>query len=280
VTVGTDGSRWGEAALRWAARHAWERGSELLVVSGEDAPSTRRITCDFPLLTVRIRATAEAPVAALVEASRESELLVLGCRGNRRRHLGLGSLVLPAVGAAECDTVVVRGADNAVDGRHRRVTAMISGGDEDASVVAHAADIALDRRCELRVLHAEPDPLTHHPISPERDSRAVLAAAEAHVGTLARRPVTVIEMVRAYAHEAVAACTDSDLLVVGRGASGAVTKTALHHAPCPVMVVHTVGVSPSPSTPGIGLATWSPCLPWPRGDRAPVHLERTTTGGF
>ncbi|EWM10164.1 universal stress protein, partial [Kutzneria sp. 744] len=120
VTVGTDGSRWGEAALRWAARHAWNRGDELLVLRGTSGRPTRPITRDFPLLPVRIRTVGGAPLSAFTEASRESVLLVLGCRGDRHRHLGLGALVLPTVLAAHCDTVVVRGTDHAVDGRHHR----------------------------------------------------------------------------------------------------------------------------------------------------------------
>lgn len=273
MTVGTDGSRWGEAALRWAARHAWDRGDELLVLLGANGRPTRPITRYFPLLPMRVRATDDAPLAAFTEAGRESALLVLGCRGERHRHLGLGALVLPTVFAAECDTVVVRGTDHAVDGRHRRVTAMVGGSPDDIVVIARAADTALTLRADLLVLHAKPGPLTHHAISPDQDPDAVLAAAEVAVATLARQPATTIELVRSHPHEAVADRTDTDLLVVGRGGSGAVTRSALHLAPCPVMVVHDA-VRPNAARSG-RTAAWSPCLPWPRDDRETVHLERT-----
>ena len=273
VTVGTDGSRWGEAALRWAARHAWNRGDELLVLRGVSGRPTRPITRDFPLLPMRIRVIDDAPLAAFTEASRESELLVLGCRGNRHRHLGLGELVLPTVFAAQCDVVVVRGADQAVDGQHHRVTAMVGGAPDDAVVIAHAAEVALVAHADLFVLHAKAGPLTHHQVSPGQDPGAVLAAAETAVVRLPRRPDTAIEVVRSYPHEAIAERVDTDLLVVGRGGSGAVTRSALHLAPCPVMVVHGVA-GPGRSARGDRLSTWSPCLPWPRDGR----LEHATGG--
>jgi nucleotide-binding universal stress UspA family protein len=274
VAVGTDGSRWGEAALRWAARHAWRRGDELLVLRGSGGPPTRPITRDYPLLPMRVRATGDNPTAALLAASRESALLVLGCRGDRHRHLGLGAHVLPTVLTAECDTVVVRGADNAVDGRNGRVTAMV-GGPDDARVVTRAADVALTLHADLLVVHARPDPLTHQPVSPARDPDEVLAAAEAAVADLVRRPATTTELIRSYPHEVVAARVDSDLLVVGRGGSGAVTRTALHLAPCPVLVVRDAA-TPRRAAHSGRFATWSPCLPWPRGTTESVHLERST----
>lgn len=278
VSVGTDGTRWGEAALHWAARHAWNRGDDLLVLRGTRGRPTRPITREFPLLPVRIRLTDDSPLVAFTAASRESELLVLGCRGDRHRHLGLGDLVLPTVAAAECDTVVVRGADQAVDGRRRRVAAMVSGSPDDVVILSHAADTALTLRAELLVLHARPDPLTHHPVAPGQDPEAVLTVAEKTIAGLGRRPPTTIELVRTHPHEVVAARGDSDLLVVGRGRSGAVMRTALHLAPCPVMIVHD-NTRPRGAVRTGRLATWTPCLPWPRDDRLSVHLERTPRGG-
>lgn len=278
MTVGTDGSRWGETALHWAARHAWNRGDELLVLRGTHGGTTRPIARDFPLLPVRIRTTDDNPLAVFTETSRESELLVLGCRGERHRHPGLGDLVVPVVLGAHCDIVIVRGADDAVDGRRGRVTAMVGGSPDDPMVVAHAAETALALRADLMVLHAVPDPLTHHPVSRQHDTDEILVAAEKLVAGLARHPATFIELVRAHPHEVVASRTDTDLLVVGRGRTGAVMRSALHLAPCPVMVVH------DPTPPGRAarsghLATWTPCLPWPRDNRSTVPLERTTTGG-
>jgi nucleotide-binding universal stress UspA family protein len=239
---------------------------ELVVLRGGDSPAVRQVTREFPLLPLRIHATDGPPLPVLTEAGKNSELLVLGCRGHRHHHLGLGTLVLPTIVRAECDTVVLRGADDAVNGQHRRVTAMIGGDADDAFVLVPAAGIALAHRAELRVWHATPPPFTHHEVSTEQDPSAVVAAAEARVASLPRRPATTIELVRAYPHEVVAGCTDSDLLVVGRGRSGAVTRTALHLAPCPVMVVSDVEARLSPAEPTARRATWSPCLPWPRDE--------------
>jgi len=279
VTVGTDGSRWGETALRWAARHAWNRGDELLVLRGVHGGSTRPLTRDFPLLPVRIRITGDNPLAALTEAGRESELLVLGCRGDRHRYPGLGDLVVPTVQGAHCDIVVVRGSDDAVDGRRHLVTALVGGSPDDPVVLARAADTALILRADLMVLHAVPDPLTHNPISTQRQPDEILIAAEKVMAGLGRYPPTSIELVRSHPHEVIATRTDSDLLVVGRGRSGAVMRSALHLAPCPVLVVHDPGPHGT-TTRGNRRATWTPCLPWPRDARSTVPLRQTTAGSI
>jgi nucleotide-binding universal stress UspA family protein len=67
------------------------------------------------------------------------------------------------------------------------------------------------------------------------DHGHVLARATAALGAFAHRAV----LVHARPHEAIARCTDSDLIVVGsRETPGSVTTAALHHAPCPVLLVH------------------------------------------
>ncbi|MET9230100.1 universal stress protein [Lentzea sp. NPDC003310] len=123
---------------------------------------------------------------------------------------------------AHCDMVVVRGTPAAVDSRHRLVTALVSGGPGDGRVLRHAADFARLRGARLRVLHA-----TSSGEAPDH----VLARASAVLGSFAHRTV----LVQAEPHEAVARCTDSDLVVVGSGS--VFTTAALHHAPCPVLVV-------------------------------------------
>ncbi len=264
VTVGTDGSYWGETALQWAARHAWLRDVELVVLRANDSTALRQITRGLPLLPLRVRDVADAPLAALAHASAASALLVVGCRGQGRRTLGLGKLVLPVVRASRCSTLVVRGAPDAVHGKHHRVTAMVGWAD-DVAVVRHAANMALTRGAELRITHADPLPVTAHPAPYEHDPDAVLAAARAQLAVLDRQLSTVVEVVRAQPHEVVATCTDSDLIVVGAGSrtTGCVTKAALYHAPCPVMIAQGLPVTTEQPT-ALGRATWSPCLPWPR----------------
>ncbi|USX54484.1 universal stress protein [Lentzea sp. HUAS12] len=182
--------------------------------------------------------------AALVEAEVEvhgpgddfqAQLVVLGHRGRSGSALGLGGHVLPVVCGVDCDAVVVRGTQAARRGLHGRVTALVSGGPDDAAVLARAADFASVHHAALRVLHAAPLPLLRDDL--DEDHSWVL---ERSTALLAGRPHTAV-LVRRHPHEAISRCSDSDLIVVGPGETrtcGAVTRAALHHAPCPVLVVH------------------------------------------
>jgi hypothetical protein len=69
-----------------------------------------------------------------------------------------------------------------------------------------------------------------------------------HAGDLVRQLAPDLTpsllLVRSQPHEAVRTCTRSDLLIIGPGNQpdrlSAVTSTALHMAPCPVLVVKPV----------------------------------------
>jgi nucleotide-binding universal stress UspA family protein len=130
-----------------------------------------------------------------------------------------------------------------VHGDNRRVTALISGGGEDDLVIARAAAMALDHRAKLRVVHALPMPMTRDALA--ADHQFVLDHAARLLEKLDRRPAHTVVLLHGQPHEAVARCTDSDMVVVGAGDQpartgrcGSVTRTALHQAPCPVLVVH------------------------------------------
>ena len=246
VTVGVDGSYWGGMALDWAARHAWLRGADLRVLRAADPPPadvpadlglshTRR---RYPLLPITCQPTGATPVTDLTTASADSSLLVLGCHGHRR--IGLGELIIPTLMGARCDVLVVRGAPAAVRGQHRTVTAMISGKANDAAVLCRAAEFAAAYRSRLRVVHAATDVL-RSPCPPDE----VLHLAELQLKTLDTAVRATFSLLRALPHEALTHTDDTDLIVLHRGEShrhtnapGPVTKTALYHAPSPVLVVH------------------------------------------
>ncbi|MEU3645285.1 universal stress protein [Lentzea sp. NPDC034063] len=203
VVIIQDGARRDDSVLRWAAAHAQLLGTGLEI---------RRPQDDF-----------------------RAQLVVVGYRGPGSSALGLGSHVLPLLATTRCDTVIVRGTPAAVDAQHRHVTALVSGGPGDGRVVRHAADFARRRAAALRVLHAAPQSPVQSSI--DTDHTYVLARAAAALDGFPHHAV----MVHAQPHEAIARCTDTDLIVVGSGdahESGTVTKAALHHAPCPVLVVH------------------------------------------
>lgn len=182
--------------------------------------------------------------AALVEASVEvhcpaddfeAQLVVVGYQGPTGSVLGLGAHVLPVVCGAGHDAVVVRGTAAARRGLHGRVTALVSGGPDDARVLAGAMNFARVHRSMLRVLHAAPLPAVRPDL--DEDHSWVLERA---TDLLAGFPHTAV-LVRRQPHEAISRCADTDLIVVGPGETqrcGAVTRAALHHARCPVLVVH------------------------------------------
>ncbi|HWO68708.1 MAG TPA: universal stress protein, partial [Umezawaea sp.] len=171
-----------------------------------------------------------------------------GYRGHSASSFSLGENVLPLVCRATCDTVVVRGRAASVHRDNRRVTALINGGEDDDLVLKRAAAIALDHRASLFVVHAQPIPMTRDALA--ADHQFVLDHAARRLEKLDRRPPHTVVLLHGQPHEAVAHCTDSDLLVVGAGDQvlrsgrcGATTRTALHQAPCPVMVVHRPNVA-------------------------------------
>jgi nucleotide-binding universal stress UspA family protein len=166
VTVGTDGSYWGHLALGWAVRHAHRAGLELDVYEADrrfepipaDLPAdigTGSALRSYPMLPVRIRSSGNDPGAALLAAANETGLLVLGCRGQHKCHLGVGHHALSLAQTAPCDVVVVRGRPQAVHGEFRKVTAWV-GADEDDAVVSRAREYARATRSVLEIVRQEP----------------------------------------------------------------------------------------------------------------------------
>jgi nucleotide-binding universal stress UspA family protein len=136
IVVGMDGSEQAARALRWATDEARVHGARLVViaawreplpidaagmgvvppdVSDEIEQGTRRMLsgqlggADVTGVEVEHRVIEEDPVAALLEASEDADLLVLGAR----EHGGLTSLLVGSVSdslvhRAKCPVVVVR----------------------------------------------------------------------------------------------------------------------------------------------------------------------------
>jgi nucleotide-binding universal stress UspA family protein len=242
VAIGTDGSTWGDAALEWALRHAWLMNAGLRVYSAKTSDETeiaRRLDV-YRWLHASVTACEDSPEHTLLGASAHTDLLVLGHHGHRTRQtLGVGHLVLPVVSGAGCDTVVVRGEPRAVRGEHGWITAAV-GGRHDEAVIRRATDIATRYRDGLRLVHAWP-PAGPRSVSTDAEPDDVLERARDMVGKFMPTLTPSLQLLRAQPHEAVETCVRSDLLVMGAGSEpgtlSPVTRTALHLAPCPVMVV-------------------------------------------
>ncbi|TCO61974.1 universal stress protein [Actinocrispum wychmicini] len=240
VTVGTDGSEWGDVALDWALRHASTLKATIHVYAAEcagDQTIARRLHA-YRWLHATVTASPDSPVQALVAASAHSDLLVLGYRGHHHGPFGLGRSITPILTGTHCDTVVVRGEIRAVRREYGWVTAAI-GGAHDPLVLQRAAQAATRSRSRLRLVHAVPLPAARHV---ETDDPAkVLERAADMVRGLAPDITPSLLLTRSQPHEAIRATTRSDLLVIGPGNQNnrlsMVASTALHLAPCPVLVV-------------------------------------------
>lgn len=204
VVVLDDGSPHHEQVVRWATAHAALLGAPL-----ERHRPTRDEVHDLMLLSAR------------------AQVLVVGHRGAGGPQLGLSRLVVPLARHAACDVVVVRGTPAALRGDHHRITALVTGDDQDDLALIRAADLARRTGAALRVLHATPTlPVrVDQPDVPVRHADAVLRGVR-HTSVLARM----------HPHEAIARYADTDLLVLAD--RGPVARTALHHARCPVLIAH------------------------------------------
>jgi nucleotide-binding universal stress UspA family protein len=133
IVAGIDGSPSSLAALEWAARQAHLTGSALVVVAAWHLPGTyaaagitddydpaaeMQTVLDHSLHTIQhhhrtLRATGQViegyPGPALVDASRDADLLVVGSRGHGEfADILLGSVGLHCATHAHCPVLVYR----------------------------------------------------------------------------------------------------------------------------------------------------------------------------
>lgn len=282
VVVGYDGSDGSERALLWAADEARLRGLTLDVITVWDEP-----TVDVGMgaggvvdpslaevleqraqetaaqggalagdIEVRSHAVPGPAAAALVERSREADLLVTGSHSKRGvAEILLGSTSAQVATHAACPTIVVRpkAATN------QRVAVAIDGSPEGGRALDFAFDEASRRGWTLRVIHAwdvhvvgfDVDDSTYPAggILDEVKDAETRLSSEVLSGHRDRYPDVTIEVhvARGHADRVVLdASGDCDLLVVGsRGHGGfaslllgSVSHRVLHHADCSVAVVH------------------------------------------
>ncbi|MFI9811268.1 universal stress protein [Saccharothrix variisporea] len=274
VTVGVDGSESALEAVRWAVEEARTRGERLRLVHAEtplfDAPDldrkvrarlndqawqvlreAARVAGDGePELHVEVGAAAEV----LVAESTRAGVLVLGTRGlGGFGALAVGSTAIAVTAHASCPVVVVRGEKPARPGP---VVVGVHGGPHSVPVLAHAFEEAAARGVGVVAVH------TWHPVVGDVVALSAgvdLAEYDAlHGGRLARLlspwrtryrdvPVEVVVGRGSASVALLERAEDAALVVVGgRGHNsltglllGSTSHALLHHAPCPVMVVHT-----------------------------------------
>jgi len=166
IVVGVDGTTTALRAVAWAAREARLRQRPLRLVHAApylgtpddpDDPTAGRAAAVLararsvahqiaPELTTDVAVLPDPPVAALVDASADAELVVIGMIAGTGAEIVLGSVPLDVTTAAHCPITVVRGesaTDHVAKGDRGRPAPVLLG-IESVGADAAAVTVAFD----------------------------------------------------------------------------------------------------------------------------------------
>ncbi|MEO5983319.1 MAG: universal stress protein [Pedococcus sp.] len=298
IVVGIDLSDTSDLALEWAAQEAERRSCDLTVVHTYSLPTypaaragvpggtvvtelddsvresavastthaAERIQAAHPGLEVSVQTAAGSPGEALVRASREAGLVVVGSRGlGAFRGLLMGSVSTHVCAQSHCPVVVVHESPSR-SLPDARVVVGVDGTRTSAAALAFAFEQAASRDVGLTVVHTWQLDATEGASASMawsvdweqagEQERSVVAEAVAGFGEQyptvdVRRDVAPGHPVEELERQSENAC----LLVVGtrgRGVvsgwvKGSVSQAVVRAAHCPVAVVHPA--EPDPSVP-------------------------------
>ncbi|WP_329361763.1 universal stress protein [Streptomyces sp. NBC_00669] len=276
VAVGTDGSEHAATAVLWAASEAACRGRPLTVVYAVGNDQTRwfgpggerllleegdrclqatvgLVSSRSPELSVETVLSRGDPAESVLEAAGADGTAVVGSRGlGGFSGLLLGSVSLRAAARAQGPLVVVREIAEPETG----VVAAAVRDDGDRDALRFAARTALAHGATLRVVSAWMFLEGVGSMVPLVDDVGAIAADEAAATRRTVRPIRQefpdLEITeetvrtRSVGGALVAVSEQADLLVMGarrpahafRTPFGGVTHAVLHHARCPVAVIH------------------------------------------
>jgi nucleotide-binding universal stress UspA family protein len=270
IVVGYDGSAGSGEALRWAAREAWARGSALTICLVWPVADLRllgdwrvhdqaqRLGGDILARGVRLAATGPdlpdvrtvlaegSPAHVLCERSSTAEMVVTGSRG----HDGpvdsrLGSVSWQVACHGYGRVVVVRGQWRPVNQAPGPVVVGVDGSPASRDALTFAFEEAALHDVPLIAVCAladTPGRLGGAARMEEHFSRLMTPYEKEHPETTVLRQMAF----GAPRSALLAAAGEAQLLVVGsRGLGGlegmslgSVAGALVHHAPCPVAVVH------------------------------------------
>jgi nucleotide-binding universal stress UspA family protein len=291
IVLGYDGSQQSGTAADWAAGEARRRGLSLVVLHAVDylgltptpmgpagwpaafaadaakiatagADRARQHTTGIEVIPLT-QITGAA--GALVEASKDAALLVVGTHGRGALPGAVfGSVAFAVTGHAHCPVVVVRGDSSRRAGPDRPVVVGFDGSSGSGAAVRYAADVAADTHAPLTVITAY-QPISpwilsgadylSHPSEGRPDFAAIAHVAACETATeglrIARQQHSTLpaarRAIRGPAGNILArAAEQAGLLVVGsRGHGGfaglmlgSISHRVIRTSPCPVVVVH------------------------------------------
>lgn len=267
IVVGWDGSEGAGTAVRWAARTAARLDRSLRIVrvvrTGPDArtdtfAAAKTLVAEVaPGLTVTTKILNDHPIGALRDESHEATVVVVGTRGHSRlRSTLVGSVSEGLTQYAHSPVVVVRG-----DANHDPTDPVVVGVDgspTSSEAIQFAARFASALNAPLLAVAAAPEPLLSiapEVVVPEESSTLAHRDAERFLQQVlselrGAHPGLSVDSKAFDSHPVAAlveAAADAQLLVVGshgRGGFagmllGSVSRSVLHHAPCPVGVVRS-----------------------------------------
>jgi nucleotide-binding universal stress UspA family protein len=268
IIVGYDGEARSRTALGWALDEADRAGASVELLYADEWPVLAPAASMMPSPALRPesyveevigatmnRAVAEAhrthPLvdvvattvrahapAALIERSRNADLMVLGVRADGVVASLFGSVVSAVAAHAYCPVVVVRG-DPFADAP---VVAGVNDAPAAAGVLTFAAEQATARKVALRIIHAWPSAagIERQPFD------AMVAVVRESFPDLRIEAEAVVDDPAA---ALTAASASAQLLVVGtrghgafRALLGSVSQRMLRRGACPVAVIHAAAV--------------------------------------
>lgn len=275
ILIGLDGSPGAATALRWAVHEgairrlpvtallAWnyldQRGDFNPDYGEKDAREELATAVEQAVGTaaaadVQQQVVADLPARALLEASADADLLVVGARGlGGFRRLTLGSVSEQVLHHARCPVAVIHASADTLDEGAERIVVGFDGSDSSRQAFRWALAEARARQAPLRLVHAwQPAAVGGNaflPVASETDAMAEVAdrmltaaiAAEVTEGITVERRQACAAPAGLLLEEA----GDAALVVVGsRGRGGfaelllgSVSHQVAHHSPVPVVVL-------------------------------------------
>jgi nucleotide-binding universal stress UspA family protein len=284
IVIGYDGSPGSADAVRWAAREAKARDttltvclawapdhmelptesaiSDLVRLHGKEILARGLPYAQSVLGPGRVHAALIGGSAAhvLCERSRTAEMVVVGSRGHSELPgLRLGSVSWQVAGHARGRVVIVGGRWRPVNESPGPIVVGVDGSDASQSALTFAFEEAALRDVPLVAVCAladAPGVLGAAHALEEHFSQMMTAEEKEHPEVMVLRHVAVGTPRSAL----LTAATEAQMLIVGcRGRGGlegmslgSVAQAVLHHAPCPVGIVH-----PSVNQPSCRYPVWA-----------------------